>query len=72
MTIPRDCLRSGSRARAGEATCADRDPSDFVTLFFTSGTTGKPKGAPQDHDFINHLAHSWVIACRYTRRRSSW
>ncbi len=52
--------------RAGEATSADRDPSDFVTLFFTSGTTGKPKGAPQDHDFINHLAHSWVIACRYT------
>jgi acyl-CoA synthetase (AMP-forming)/AMP-acid ligase II len=43
----------------------DRASTDIVTLFFTSGTTGKPKGAPQDHEFIDHLAHSWVIACRY-------
>lgn len=54
------------RSEAAETACVDRSPYDPVTLFFTSGTTGKPKGAPQDHDFINHLAHSWVIACRYT------
>ncbi|MFI5021000.1 MAG: class I adenylate-forming enzyme family protein [Alphaproteobacteria bacterium] len=48
-----------------EPVIADRAPTDIVTLFFTSGTTGKPKGAPQDHEYIDHVAHSWVIACRY-------
>jgi acyl-CoA synthetase (AMP-forming)/AMP-acid ligase II len=48
-----------------EPRVVDRASTDIVTLFFTSGTTGKPKGAPQDHEFIDHLAHSWVIACRY-------
>ena len=43
-----------------------RRPDEIVTLFFTSGTTGKPKGAPLDHEFITNLAHSWLIACRYT------
>lgn len=52
-------------APAAAPVIADRAPTDIVTLFFTSGTTGTPKGAPQDHDFIDHLAHSWVIACRY-------
>lgn len=44
----------------------DRHPHDVVALFFTSGTTGDPKGAPIDQEFVNHLAHSWIIACRYT------
>ncbi len=43
-----------------------RGPHDVVALFFTSGTTGNPKGAPIDQEFVSHLAHSWVIACRYT------
>ncbi len=44
----------------------DRAPNDVMALFFTSGTTGNPKGAPIDHEFVSHLAHSWIISCRYT------
>lgn len=44
----------------------DRAPDDVVALFFTSGTTGNPKAAPIDHEFVTHLAHSWSMACRYS------
>ena len=54
------------RAEVSEFEPAARAPTDIVALFFTSGTTGQPKGAPLDHVFIDHLAHSWVIACRFS------
>lgn len=45
---------------------AHRRPDHPVALFFTSGTTGKPKGAPIDHEFVSHLAEAWIMAARYT------
>ena len=45
---------------------AHREADEPLALFFTSGTTGLPKGAPIDHEFVSHLAHSWLISCRYT------
>jgi len=45
---------------------AHRAADEPLALFFTSGTTGLPKGAPIDHEFVSHLAHSWLISCRYT------
>ncbi|WP_097461347.1 class I adenylate-forming enzyme family protein [Mangrovitalea sediminis] len=33
----------------GKASLVERDPNDLAWLFYTSGTTGKPKGAMQSH-----------------------
>lgn len=57
----RTCLVAGGPARGAvdlEASCAttpdafadaDVDPSDVAAIFFTSGTTGTPKGTAQSH-----------------------
>ena len=63
---PRGLFSSWIEKQESRSDAVARAPADIIALFFTSGTTGKPKGAPIDHIFIEHLAHSWVIACRYT------
>ncbi len=56
------------REERGSLNPVDRSSTDIVTLFYTSGTTGRSKGVPHDHDFIDAVAHSTTMACRYTAR----
>lgn len=56
------------REEGGSLNPVDRSPTDIVTLFYTSGTTGRSKGVPHNHDFIDAVAHSTTMACRYTAR----
>ena len=49
-----------ARARSGEViACVDRDPGDDAWIFYTSGTTGRPKGARLTH------ANLWAMSTAY-------
>jgi acetyl-CoA synthetase len=54
------------RQAAGDLTIAHTQPEDMALLHFTSGTTGKPKGAVHVHDAV--LAHMitgrWALDLR--------
>jgi acyl-CoA synthetase (AMP-forming)/AMP-acid ligase II/uncharacterized membrane protein HdeD (DUF308 family) len=58
-----DRLRSAHRARAGRRADVALRPTDPWALMYTSGTTGKPKGAIRNHE-------GWR-SCR-SSRRSTW
>jgi long-chain acyl-CoA synthetase len=47
------------------ATFPARGPDDDVTIFYTSGTTGKPKGAVISHR--NIISNMWNSACAQAR-----
>ena len=63
---PEGAFQRALREEESSLTPVDRGPADTVTLFYTSGTTGRSKGVPHTHDFIEAVAQSNIMACRYT------
>ncbi|UCV22003.1 class I adenylate-forming enzyme family protein [Ferribacterium limneticum] len=49
QVIDADSKEYSELFHGGEATMASNDPSDLAWLFYTSGTTGKPKGVMLTH-----------------------
>ncbi len=52
------CFRSVVEASSASFTVPHTDPEDMALLHFTSGTTGKPKGAVHVHGAVIHHAAS--------------
>ena len=58
----RDNILASKSGNKSVITCADAGPCDMAVLFFTSGTTGVPKGVPLTHSNLVYQISSLVKA----------
>lgn len=56
-TVSFETLVDGGNALAGSV---DADPEDICWLFYTSGTTGKPKGAIWTHRMVSRIVMNYL------------
>jgi acyl-CoA synthetase (AMP-forming)/AMP-acid ligase II len=69
IVMTRDALDRAARDASASAVRHDADPADPVTIIWTSGTTGMPKGAWFDHDNLRAaVTTAGVMTAPFDRR----
>ncbi len=65
-----DASESASARGHAPIECADRSPNDAAWIFYTSGTTGAPKGACLTHANLSAMAMAYLADVEWVDERS--